>query len=449
MDHTEQLAKFASGLRYEELPGEVVARAKMLLQDTVAVACAGVNEPGIRQLMEEVREWGGVGQSSIVGCPDKVPAPNAAFVNGAMGHALDFDDIHDEAHMHVNICVVPALLAMSEAMHISGREFLAAYVVGLEIASRLALAGRPHMSAGWLPTTVFGCFGAASAVGRILALSPGMMRHAFGIAYSHAGGNRQGLLDGALTKRIQPGIYAKAGLVSARLAKRGVTGAHNALDGAYGLYPLLVGKYDLSRVAASLGDRFEMMNIGLKLYPSCRSTHRPVDCALELACELGGEVGEIDEVVVTLNSPMELQLVGGDFLPGKSTQVNAQFSVKYAVAVALLRKKVLIRDFLEEAIRDPDVAALAHRVRVALDTDRDVSVDIKLADGRSLGRSAAYSSGHPAKPMSENQLFQKVVDCLRHGRIGDADARANRLVQDVSRIERTNDVAEFVASLAS
>lgn len=443
----EQIVRFAANVRFDDIPRAVIDRTKAMLLDTVAVMLAGSSAPGIDPLVQEFIEWGGVGESTIAGYAGKIPAPNAAFVNAAMVHALDYDDAHDDAQLHANVCVVPAVLALAEAKRISGRELLVAQVVGLEIACRLSLAGQPGMNPGWLPTTVFGCFGAALSAARVYALLPEQMRHAMGIAYSHAGGNRQGLLDGALSKRIQPGIYAKAGVVSASLAKRGITGARHILDGFYGLYPLFVGpNVDLSDLTKDLGGRFELMNIGLKAYPCCRATHRPIDGALALAKEGDWAPNRIAKVRVSLSSEIEYQLVGAPLLFGENIQVNAQFSVQYAVACALLRRRVSIDDFGEARILEPDVLDLARRVDVALDTAKDVSVTVELADGQTFRKSVGHVSGHARNPLSADQRLHKVADCLAHARVPQGDGAAARLAHSVEQLDQMNEVSSLIAS---
>lgn len=180
-----RLAAWASSLRYDDLPPEVVARTKVLLLDTLAVGWAGSGAEGIDRLHELVRAQGGTAESSVWSFGGCVPATQAAFVNGAMAAALDYDSVHDVAGAHSDIVVIPAVLALAERGRLSGREFIAAYAAGSEVQVRLTLALQPRL--GWFYSSVLGVFGAAAGAARALGLDAGRTRHAMGAALSRLG----------------------------------------------------------------------------------------------------------------------------------------------------------------------------------------------------------------------------------------------------------------------
>lgn len=449
MDHLGALIDFAAGIRYDDVPSEVIHLAKTFLLDTLAVTLAGSSAPGVLPVIEQVREWGGAEQSSIAVFGDRVPAVHAALANAVMGHARDFDDTHDGAGFHANICVVPALLAAAEMRGgVSGPELLTAHVVGLEVGCRMAVAAGPGIKHGWLPTTLFGCFGATAAVARVLGLGAADMRHAFGIAYSHAGGNRQGLLDGALTKRIQPGLYAKAAVLSASLARRGISGARDVLDGRYGLYPLYVDRgYRLEAITDALGTRFEMAEVGLKPYPCCRATHEAIDAALDLVREERLDPTRVADVTVSVATRDVLNLVGQPLTLRDSIQVDAQFSLQYTVAAALRRGAIGLADFEDAAIRDPGVLALARRVSVDVGEPGGVTVDVRMTDGRVLSRRVEVAHGHPSRPMTRDELADKCVRCAEQAAVKLPPDRVTSLVETVSALERVDDASHLAAML--
>ena len=182
---------------------------------------AGSGAPGAPEIVSQVREWGGRPESTVAVHGLKVPAPMAALANGVMAHAMDYDDTQVGTGLHANVVVVPALLAMVETIpKASGRDLLLAHALGLELACRMTLAATNRGGHPWLTTTLFGIFGATLAAGKIAGLDAARLRHALGIAYSSAAGNRQGLLDGTLIQRVQPGLCAQAAVAAVAFARQ-------------------------------------------------------------------------------------------------------------------------------------------------------------------------------------------------------------------------------------
>jgi 2-methylcitrate dehydratase PrpD len=258
VDGIYKLAEHAANMRPENIPDHVLNKTVTLFLDTMGCILAGSGSEGISELVEAMNFWGGNKQSTVFSHNTRTSAPEAAFLNSVMCHANDFDDTHDRAVNHGCVTIVPALIAVCEAVHparndgankslqprvIGGREFIAALAVGLDVANRLGMAFVPYLHTGWLPTTLWGPFGCAAACGRILDLDTGKMLNAFGLAYSQIHGNRQALVDGKLAKRVQPGFSAAAGVRSALYAALGITGAQNIIDGSFGI-PVLYGPVD-------------------------------------------------------------------------------------------------------------------------------------------------------------------------------------------------------------
>lgn len=449
MDRLGELLRFVVSTRYDDLPPDVRLASKRFLLDTAAVTLAGSDAPGVQAVVDQVREWGGREEATIAVWGGRVPAMHAALANAVMAHALDFDDTHDAAQLHANVCVVPAALATAEMRGgVSGRELLEAHVVGLEVACRMALAARPGIHHGWLPTTLFGCFGATAAAGRLLGFTEARHRDAFGIVYSQAAGNRQGLLDGALIKRVQPGLHAKAAVTSALLARRGISGAANVLEGRYGLYPLYVGhEYAPEALTEGLGTRFEMLDVGLKPYPCCRATHEAIDASLELVRQAAVTPEDVAEVVVYVAAQDVAHLVGQPFQLRQSVQVDAQFSLAYTVAAALCRGRIGIADFEEVAVREPTVIELSRKVRVAVDPARAVTVEVRTADGRARSKRVALPPGHPARPLTVDELGDKVRLCAARAARKVPEHQVEALAERISRLETLGDAADLARLL--
>ena len=288
----------AAATKYESLPADVVEITKKFMLDTLATMIAGSNASGCQNVVEQVKDWGGKEESTVLVYGGKVISSNAALANSMMGHALDLDDTHDSATLHANVSVLPASLALSERVgNVTGKDLIAAVAAGVDILCRLGLSVSGPLN--WVLSSTVGYFGATIAAGKILGLGENKLLHALGIAYSQCAGNAQCLVDGGLAKRMQPAFAARAAVLSALLAERGITGATNIFEGQYGFFPLYYGnKYDRDKVVKELGKEFEGKNLSIKLYPCCRYTHGSIDATLSIVRENDIRPDDVAEVIV-------------------------------------------------------------------------------------------------------------------------------------------------------
>ena len=216
------LARHVCGTGYADLPASAVTSARRDILDTFGCMLGGSGSPGIDELFAVIARWGGREESRVLLRGTRLPAPQAALLNASMGHALDFDDTLDTGgSIHPGVSVVGSVLAVCDSLgRVSGRDMLLAVALGLDVSCRIALACT--LDRGWHRTATMGIFGATAAAGKLLGLAPEQMLAAFGIAYSHAAGNRQCILDGALTKRMQAGQAAKRRRFLGRFGADGV-----------------------------------------------------------------------------------------------------------------------------------------------------------------------------------------------------------------------------------
>lgn len=434
-------ARFGSRLEWDSLPLAVRKISGMLLTDTLATMMAGSAAEGIDIVLAQIREWGGREQSRVAVFGDRVPAPLAALANALMVHALDYDDTLDSTKLHANVCIVPALLATAEAYGpVHGKDLVAAHAAGLEVACRLSLAANEGIAPGWLPTTVFGCFGAVVAAGRVLRLDETQLSHAMGIVYTQAGGNRQGLVDGALTKRLQPALYAQAAVTAALLARRGITGASAAFQGPYGLYPLLVGsKGNPSRALDRLEEDYELLQIGVKPYPCCRLIHQAVDATFDILSQADFHAEDVHAIEVKVPDDATLSFVGQPFEVRRNPQVDAQFSIAYCVAACILHRALGLSQFVDDAILSHEAASLAARVSVAVNPGLDGQVTVDLNDGRCLKARAMLPTGHPGRPLGAEALRNKFHDCAAHAARALPSPQLQALLATLDSLEQTPD----------
>ena len=280
------LARFACGLSLARPAGARNRCRKGQRIRHARVRGSRLGARGVAEARELAVEWGGAPQATILAFGDKVPAHHAAWVNGTMAHARDYDDTHDAAVLHAGVSVVPAALAAAELRSgARGSDFIAGVAAGLETICRLGVATRIGIiESGWIYTPLFGYFAATVAAGRVLGLDVTQMVNALGIVYSQVAGNHQVTRDGALTKRMQPGFAAQAALVSVQLAQRGVRGAQATFEGVDGfLRVYLRDRCDRDALREGLGERYEFTELSYKPYPCCRFNHTGDRCGARIA----------------------------------------------------------------------------------------------------------------------------------------------------------------------
>jgi 2-methylcitrate dehydratase PrpD len=419
--------------------------------DTLGAMLGGSVAPGVAELVRLVERWGGREESSLLLVGRKAPAPHAALVNATMGHALDFDDTHDGAgNIHPGVSTLAASLAVAELQGgVSGQDFVVAVTLGLDVACRLALAAT--VDRGWHRTAAFGIFGATAAAGKLLGLNTEQMVHAFGIAYSQAAGNRQCILDGALTKRLQAGQAASAAVFAALLAREGFTGAREVFVGRFGFFPMYQPEgYDVSAISEDLGAVFRGVELSFKPYPCGRPHHAIIDAALELyrRLELGATDAEarIADVVITTDPRTYGDQLGPVSTRRRPSQVvEAQFSMPFLVAAALVYGRVGISEVA--GVDDPRVLAVAERIRGVVRADARVNwarLEVRHADARRDFVETTSPSGSPAKPLSDAQLQAKFRDCAAHAVRSIPQANVEEAIQLVHHLKDVPDTTALI-----
>jgi 2-methylcitrate dehydratase PrpD len=459
-DFAEIYAQFSSSLDASELPGSVIAAVRLNIFDTLACSIAGFRAPGVQEVLDIVRDWGGKPESEVLWTGLRVPAPNAAWINGIMSHACDYDDTHDKAILHGGISVVPAAMAAVgvAGRPVSGKEFHAAVVAGLELICRLGVATRIGLiQAGYIYSALFAYFAATAAAARILRLSPQDTANAIGIAFSQAAGTHQVTRDGATTKRMQPGFGARAALTAVAMARKGVRGAQRTFEGQDGLGRIyLQSSLDSDVLREGLGERWHLEDLAYKPYPSCRMNHCAIDAALQLRSQPGFDWTKVTEIRAYINSQGN-QAVGVplEIRRAPSTVVQAQFSICYNIACALVNGTVGLADFTAEALSRPEVRSVAARVTPIVDDEfeRKFGRNVTPArveaviDGKVFSAQVEEAKGGLQRPMSSQDLHRKLEDCLTFG--GFDAGRASFFEKAIEGLENSADVAADFKSLIS
>jgi 2-methylcitrate dehydratase PrpD len=462
------LADYAINTDACQVTESAFTACKKVILDTVGVSLAAWNAPGIPEIHQRFARWGGAAEASVWFSGLKLPGPSAAFVNSAMAHALDYDDIHDPAALHIMSVVLPVALATSEITGASGTDLLVAVILGVETACRIGMpynrrrTGYPGR--GFLPTSVIGGFGAAWAACRLLGYSVDQAVHAAGINYAQASGNRQSLFEKTLTKRLQPAFAARNALGSAMLAGDGITGPEDCFEGEAGLFRVYINT-EPPRPEEVMKQRnlYEIERDTIKRFTSCGLAHPVTQAALDLAREHRLRRDDLQEVgIYAPGGPDGENLTGGPFKMGDQPQVDAQFCSAYGVAVGLLRGKAGLTEFASQRIReDTEVAELAQQVKILTDisdpppavrieddfpehVDKPHVLIVKTRDGRELRKTYTIRQILSPQRMSLADTVAKFYECARFSGIC-SDDEAEKICSAVRNLEHFPRVSAFVS----
>jgi 2-methylcitrate dehydratase PrpD len=450
----QRFASWTAGLTLDAIPAEVVEAAKLHLLDALgcglAASALGIAVAG----REAAREGGGRAEASVIGA-ERLPAAQAALANGMLCHGLDYDDTHSDAVCHVSAVVVPASAAAAEAAAARGADLLAALIAGNEIVARIGMAAPAVFHRrGFHPTSACGVFGATAAAARLRGLGPDGIAQALGIAGSLAGGLFEYLADGSDTKPIHAGVAARDGIVAASLAAHGATGPATVLEGRFGLFAAFADVHgiDLEPALADLGRRWETPRIAFKPYPACHFIHAPVDAATRALAGRQVAPEEIAEIVVRVPEPavsLVLEPRGDKARP--RTPYDAKFSLAYSVASMLVRGRLDIASYRDEAITDERVLSLGSRVRYEVVPFATFprafpgGARIVLRDGRVLEAELPHQRGAPENPMSAAEVCEKFRD---NARLALKAAGVEGLERAVLALEQAPDVRPALSILA-
>ena len=438
-----RLADFTLALDLDQVPAELVRKAKGHMLDGLGIALASSGFEFAGPILKGAGLLGSGTQAHALATRAPLPAAGAALVNGTLIHGLDFDDTHIGAIYHATAPSLAASLAAGEAADANGREFLTAFVAGLEIGCRLArAAGGGFHDRGFHPTAVCGAFAAVFASGRLMGADAAALVSATGLCGSMAAGLLE--LQGSWLKRMHPGWAAHSGVAATNLAMSGFIGPPTMLEGAHGFYQAHLNMVPTGAAFPThgLGEDWLIAGIGLKPYPCCHFIHGFVDCALELRSKV--DLAQIERIDLPLSRRLH-HMVSGPTRP--TDAYSALFSVPYVVALALVTGVVDLAAFYDKGVSDPAVLALSERTSCSDDPLSDFpahfpgEVRITLKSGEVVSHRVATSLGTPDHPLSEAAIEAKFM--TNAARVMPRD-RAEAIVAAVWDIERMGRVGELL-----
>jgi len=441
----QTLAEYAGALRYEDIPADVLDRARSCIIDTVAVATYGARFEWSAGIARYAERYGTGGPCTLFGRPGvRLHAPFAALANGAFAHAFEQDSLrYPGAGVHPGATLLPSALAIAQETGASGKDLLVAFVAGCETLFRIGAASR-HSSEGlgFHAPGLTGPYGAAIAAGCLIRLDAARLADALGIA----GSLSSGLLAftkatrGAQVKKLHLGRAAESGVLAARLAAEGVNGPETVLEGRSGFLEAYCREPDPGRLVAGLGTEWETLKICLKPFPCHVMAHTPVRALRALMTEHAFAPHEVEEIRVE-GAPKLLTHHG---VVAPRDVMQAQYSVPFCVALALYRDPADPGSFDAAAIGDRDIRAACARVKLAaLPADFKprsswhTRVQVLLRSGKRLLRDSPSFEGMPGEPMSPESLRAK-FDLLTRD-LGDCGSRS--LFEKYARLEETENLA--------
>jgi 2-methylcitrate dehydratase PrpD len=428
---TVRLAEYAAGLRYEDLPREVVAAAKDAIIDTIAACICGSALPWSRIVIDYAERTGPGGTSRILGRGSAVQAPAAALANGALAHAFELDSLtRPGAGAHPGATVLPPALAVAQQIGgVSGKALIAAFVAGNEVMIRIGRAtGHTNEARGFHAPGTTGPFGAAVACAHLLGLDAAMMTNAIGIAGSLAGGLLEFATgDGGMVKRLHLGRASEAGVLAASLAQSGFTGPKTVLEGEFGFLRVFCTEFDVSALTKGLGQDFVTTSTVLKRYPVHATAHAAVRAVRDLRTEHGFTGVDVEAIAVTGNRRM----VERHAIAEPADLMLAQYSIPFCVALALHREARDPESYDESALADPQIRALTRRVRIVPENSAGhgamgSTVTITLSDGRRFEK-------HVDSGLLETGELPDKFTRLTRGALGDSGAA--RLFARLQKLE--------------
>ena len=444
---TSDIAKFVATVDPGSMPARANFGARIGMLDCVGTMIAGADEEAVKLVARIVPT-----STTNDGAPEipngrNLSAGDAALVNGVAAHVLDYDDVGMDGHP--SAALTPAILAEGWTLGSSGEEAVAAYVAGYEVWALLQELepGALH-ERGFHPTAIWGTLSAAAACARLNHLNADETTNAIAIAASLAAGTVANF--GTMTKSLHAGRTAQSGVLAARLAKSGFTASPDVLEHQSGF---MQAHSDSGKPAVTRGDwglgenwRLEKMGINIKRYPMCYATHRSIDAMLDLACENDLTPDAIDEIHVRIGNAQDLMLRNRE----PKTALEAKFSIEFAMASALIARKVGLKELDDGFVRRDDIVEVMRKVKRSTTDERladmppfspDDRVSIRLKNGKTLAHDPVVrAKGHWQKPLTESELREKFLDCTE-GKLGRKQAEA--LFTKLNNLEEVKSLREL------
>lgn len=436
MTAAHTLAEFATGLTFDQIPREVVERAKDCAIDTVSACVFGSELPWTQTVIGYAQRNSAPGECSVLGTPIKVRAPFACLANGAAAHAFELDALCEPSvGIHPSAALAVPGFAVSQGRKKSGTDFLAAVVAGYEVLYRIGEAARQSIEkVGFHSPGVLGVYGTAVVVGRLFGLDAKQMAHAFGIAGSMSSGLMEFSRTGGMVKRLHLGRAAEGGFMAAVLARDGYTGPEGVFEGKYGLLNTFCRDADPARLTKDLGSVWHVMKTKIKRYACHATAQVPVTLALDLKSRHGLSGDDVARIIIAANE----KTVSHHNITEPRDMTMAQYSVPFSTALAFYLDPTDPRVFSEKNLNDAKIRALARTARVELLKTSSATMSsacrltLQLKNGKEVSMEGHDFKGTPTMPLTREELRDKFLKLTAHR----DRAKAERLFSQLAQAEQ-------------
>ena len=437
METTQQLAHFLVESRPHDIPDTARREATRSLLNWVGCAIGGARHDAVERTLTALAELSLTPQATVLGRRERLDLLHATLVNGMSSHVLDFDDTHLRSLLHASAPIVPALLALSEVKPLDGERFLHAFILGVEVESRIATAICHNHNADWYVTGTAGPFGAAAAVGKVLGLDERHMTWALGIAATLGAGLRE--MGGTMAKSLVHGRAGQNGLYAALLAAQGFTSSERALESPRGFARVMGGISDTRAITAGLGETYEILLNTYKPYACGVVAHPVIDGCIRLRANPHVKPNAISRVNLKVH-PQALKLTG---VTSPRSGLESKWSIFHSAAVALVRGAAGEHEYSDECVFDPDIARLRERTEATADDSLrkdEAHVTVTLQQGQVLTQYVKHALGSEQHPLGDSDLEAKFCGLVR-GIL--SPAQAERLRALCWSVADLDDVAEI------
>jgi 2-methylcitrate dehydratase PrpD len=448
LPRTTQLAERLADFRLSDVPPGVVASAKLILLDTLGamLAASSLKYSATRILVDFARRLGGRPESSLVGQPLKTSCVTSALVNGTLGYYCDIEPHHVGAILHAPAVMVPTSLAVAEKERATGRRFLEAVLLGIEVACRVSYALNPVAlyTRGFHPSAICGVFGASATAGHLFRLPAEKFAIALGLAMQQASGLLAWASDHTENSRpFNPGLAARNGTTAAYLAHLGFGGPPTPFEGKYDAFTAFSGERNPEALLADWGKHYYTPEFAYKLYSSCSFTHPGLDALLALAREHHLTPADVQEIV------LRFPISGAHMIDNNELKSHC---AQYILPVGLVFGQVMIDDILQDRMRHPEVARLRAHTRMVGDPELEKEwperyasiVEVATGDGRHLSKRVDFAKGTMENPLTPEEIHQKY---LKLATTVTSAAHAERIADVAHRIDRLENVYSLAMML--
>ncbi len=448
---TEKIAEFICNTHYEDIPRDVFEVSKLHILDTLGVLIAGSKEDVTGIIKVYLQALGCGQESTLITQGTKASAQYAAFGNGVMAHVLDFDDYEVPSMAHPSVTVLPAVLALGEKLQASGEACLEAYLVGMEVISKVGRGINPdHYDKGWHSTGTLGTLGAASASSKLLKLDLERVRTTLGIAASMSSGLRGNF--GTMTKAFHAGHSARNGVESAMLASLGFTASKDILECDLGFCNIFTeGKnHDLRKIVEGLGAPFSILSpgVGIKLYPSCAATHSFLDGIFGLIREHDIKAEDVASVECGVSYRVPKMLIHSN----PQTGLEGKFSLEFCTALALKERNVSLRQFTDSKVKERGIQELIKRVTKEVTeeagkkgTEYPIAIlTVRTKNGKSYPCRVEKRKGSQVNPLSAEEITEKFMECAQWNY---SPHQSHRIFDSVMNLQKAKGIGELIGLL--